>query len=201
MDIAGEYRLNVPRERVWEALNDASFLQRALPGCKSIEKTSVTEFSAKVHSKIGTVRAAFDSRITLTDLNQPESYKLVGEGNGGTFGFAKGHAHVHLADEGGFTVLRYEGEMQVGGKLARIGNRLLSGVARKTADQFFASFAEIVSNSDPVDKMPSVTQPQLPLDSLGKRRPGASFRQVPSLGSVLWIGILVLIVVLLWVAF
>lgn len=151
MDIAGEYRLNARREKVWEALNDVSFLLRALPGCESMEKVSDTEFAAKVHSRIGTVRAAFVARLVLTDLNPPESYRLVAEGKGGSSGFANGHASVHLTEEGRSTILRYHGEMQIGGKLARIGNRLLSGVARKTADDFFASFAATVSESPSFD--------------------------------------------------
>ena len=147
MKIDGEYRCSAPRDRVWEALNDIDFLRRAWPGCESMEKLSENEFSARVRSKIGAIRAIFESRILLTQLNPPESYKLVGKGLAGALGFARGEVQVYLIDEGGLTVLRYQGEMQVGGKLARVGNRLVGGVARKTADEFFASLATTVSES------------------------------------------------------
>ncbi len=142
MEIKGEYRIPAPRETVWQALNDADVLRECIPGCESLEKVSDTELTATVKAKVGPVSAKFTGAVTLEDLNPPESYRIVGEGKGGVAGFAKGGAAVHLADDGGETVLTYEADAKVGGKLAQIGSRLIQGTARKLADQFFRNFAE-----------------------------------------------------------
>ena len=149
MDITGEYQIMAPRQQVWAALNDAQILKQAIPGCESLEKQSDTEFTAKVQSKIGPVKAKFNCKVSLTDLNAPASYTLVGEGQGGVAGFAKGSAAVTLAEvTPDSTQLNYRAEFKIGGKLAQVGSRLVAGATRKTADQFFANFAALVNPSE-----------------------------------------------------
>ena len=151
MELTGEYKIPAPRQTVWEGLNDPEILKACIPGCvrEELEKTDDNAFSAKVKSKIGPVSAKFAGGVTLSDLNPPESYTIAGEGKGGAAGFAKGSAKVSLAEDGPeATVLTYNANAQVGGKLAQVGSRLVQGAAQKTADQFFSKFAEIVGGGD-----------------------------------------------------
>ena len=147
MDMTGEYRIPAPRQRVWEALNDPEVLRQAIPGCEQLDKVSDTELTARVKAKVGPVSATFNGKVTLGDLNPPESYTISGEGSGGMAGFAKGGANVHLTDEGTDTLLRYDAKADVGGKLAQIGSRLIQGTAKKMADDFFGRFSRIVAES------------------------------------------------------
>src|SRR5262252_6119951 len=145
MEMTGEFRIPAPRQRVWEALNDPEILKQSIPGCQSLEKVSDTEFNGKVVASVGPVRATFGGKVTLSDLDPPQSYKISGEGSGGVAGFAKGGAKVNLAEDSGATVLHYEVQAQVGGKLAQVGSRLIDGVARKMANDFFRRFADAVA--------------------------------------------------------
>ena len=140
MEMNGERRIPAPREQVWERLNDPETLKLCIPGCETIDKLSDTEFTAKVTARVGPVKATFNGKVRLTDLDPPSGYTISGEGTGGVAGFAKGAATVALTEEGGETVLRYGVQAQVGGKLAQIGSRLVDGVARKFADEFFTKF-------------------------------------------------------------
>ena len=144
MDMTGEYRISAPREKVWEALNDPEILKLSIPGCEELNKTSDTELTAKVSTKVGPVSAKFTGKVTLSDINPPKSYKISGEGQGGVAGFAKGGAEVELEEDGGATILRYKATAQVGGKLAQIGSRLIDSTAKKMANDFFGKFAEQV---------------------------------------------------------
>jgi hypothetical protein len=145
MDINGEFEIPASRQRVWEALNDPDVLAQCIPGCESIERESDTELLAKMKAKIGPVKARFESHISLSNLDPPNSYTLSGEGKGGPAGFGKGSADVTLADSGANTMLSYTATLQVGGKLAQVGSRLVGGAARKIANDFFSKFAEVVS--------------------------------------------------------
>ena len=144
MQLKGEERIAAPRERVWEALNDPDVLQKCIPGCQTLEQQSATQMTATVGLKVGPVKASFDGEVELKNLNPPESYRLEGEGKGGVAGFAKGGADVHLADEGEATLLSYDVDAQVGGKLAQLGGRLIDSTAKKLAKQFFANFKKEV---------------------------------------------------------
>lgn len=144
MDMSGSHRIPAKREKVWEALNDPEILKACIPGCESLEKTSETEMTAAVTSKIGPVKAKFKGAVTLENINPPESYTIVGEGKGGVAGFAKGSADVSLTEEGDETVLSYEAKAQVGGKLAQLGSRLIDSTAKKMAEDFFTKFTEMV---------------------------------------------------------
>lgn len=141
MDMTGEYRIPAPKQVVWEALNDPETLKACIPGCETIEKQSDTEMTATVKAKVGPVSARFKGKVTLSDIDPPNSYRINGEGQGGPAGFGKGGANVSLTEEDGLTVLRYQANAQVGGKLAQIGARLVDGAAKKIADEFFANFA------------------------------------------------------------
>ena len=144
MEIKGEYKIAAPREKVFAALNDQAVLRACIPGCESLEKLSDTEMTAKVRLRIGPVSAAFSGKVTLSDIDPPNGYKISGEGEGGVAGFAKGGATVALADKDGGTLLTYNVEAQIGGKLAQLGQRLINSAAKKTADDFFANFAKAV---------------------------------------------------------
>lgn len=145
MEMTGEFRIPVPRERVWEGLNDPEILKQSIPGCQTIEKISDTEFTAKVVVRVGPVKATFGGKVTLSDLDPPKGYTIGGEGSGGVAGFAKGSAKVGLDDEGDATVLRYEVQAHVGGKLAQIGSRLIDATSRKMAADFFARFVAAIA--------------------------------------------------------
>lgn len=144
MDMSGSHRIPARRETVWEALNNPEILKACIPGCDSLEKTSETEMTAAVTSKIGPVKAKFKGAVTLENIKAPESYTITGEGKGGVAGFAKGQANVNLAEDGDETILTYEAKAQVGGKLAQLGSRLIDSTARKMADDFFTKFSETV---------------------------------------------------------
>jgi hypothetical protein len=149
MEMSGEYRIEAPRDRVWEALNDPEILKQAIPGCDEIQRLSDTELTAKVTAKVGPVKASFSGRVTLSDLDPPNSYRISGEGKGGAAGFAKGGANVRLKADGDATVLKYEVDATVGGKLAQLGARLVDGTAKKMAGEFFSNFAEVVGGPAP----------------------------------------------------
>ena len=149
MEIKGEYRIPASREKVFAALNDPAVLQACIPGCESLEKVSDTELKAKVRMRIGPVSAAFSGKVTLSDIDPPNGYRISGEGQGGAAGFAKGGAVVALADDAGQTVLTYNVDAQVGGKIAQVGARLIDGTARKLADEFFGKFAAMVGGPAP----------------------------------------------------
>lgn len=146
MDMTGEYRIPAPRQAVWEALNDPAVLKACIPGCESLEKVG-DEMTATVVAKIGPVKAKFSGKVRLENLNPPTSYSIVGEGQGGVAGFAKGGADVALADDGSGTLLSYTAKAQVGGKLAQLGSRLVDGTAKMMADQFFSAFSERVGST------------------------------------------------------
>jgi uncharacterized protein len=141
INLSGEYRIPAAPERVWEALNDPEVLKACIPGCKSLDKTSDTSFASVVTSKVGPISATFSGTVTLSDLDPPRGYTISGQGQGGAAGFAKMSARVSLSEDGTDTLLKYEANAEVGGKLASVGSRLVQGVARKNADDFFAAIA------------------------------------------------------------
>jgi carbon monoxide dehydrogenase subunit G len=140
MDMIGEQRIAANRNAVWAALNDVEVLKDCIPGCQSLEKHSDTDMTARVKLQIGPVRATFNGKVKLSELDPPSSYRISGEGNGGVAGYAKGGAAVRLSDEGSGTLMRYEVKADVGGKLAQLGGRLIDATAKRLADEFFANF-------------------------------------------------------------
>jgi carbon monoxide dehydrogenase subunit G len=145
MRMSGEQRIAAPRARVWEALNDPEVLRQCIPGCQSLTKEADDRLRATVEIKIGPIGAKFDGAVTLSDLNPPESYTITGQGQGGTVGSAKGGAKVRLADAGGETLLSYEVEAEVGGRLAQLGGPIIDATAKQLAAKFFRQFAEVVA--------------------------------------------------------
>src|SRR5499433_1646805 len=147
MVMNGEVQLPATQDIVWAKLNDPEVLKVSIPGCESLEKLSETEFQAVATTKIGPVKARFKGKVHLTDLNPPNGYKISGEGDGGVAGFAKGGATVALTEKDGGTLLSYNVEAQIGGKLAQLGQRLVNGAAKKIADEFFQKFAATVAGT------------------------------------------------------
>ncbi|MBJ6126103.1 SRPBCC family protein [Microvirga splendida] len=148
MTMQGEVALPADRATVWAALNDPEVLKAAIPGCQELEKISDTEFQAVAKVSVGPVKATFKGGVNLTDLDPPNGYTISGEGQGGVAGWAKGGAKVRLEDMEGGTKLIYDVEANVGGKIAQLGGRLINGVAKKYADEFFANFAKILSPAE-----------------------------------------------------
>ena len=149
MTMTGEVQLPASRETVWTKLNDPEVLKACIPGCEQLDKTSDSEFAAIATIKVGPVKARWKGKVRLSDLDPPNSYRISGEGEGGVAGFAKGGAKVSLADSDGGTRLSYDVEAQIGGKLAQLGQRLINGAAKKTADDFFQKFATAVAGNSP----------------------------------------------------
>jgi uncharacterized protein len=142
MTMTGEATLPAARPKVWALLNDPAVLKACIPGCESLEKTGDNGFAAVAKMRIGPVAATFKGKVVLSDIVPNVGYTITGEGEGGVAGFAKGAAKVSLADVEGGTLLHYDVEANVGGKIAQLGSRLIDGVAKNMADKFFASFAE-----------------------------------------------------------
>lgn len=187
MDLTGEYRISATREEVWEALNDPEVLKQCIDGCQELIKVSDTEFSAKVTAKVGPVKAKFAGKVTLSELDPPNGYTISGEGQGGVAGFAKGGAKVKLTEDAGETVLTYEAKAEVGGKLASVGSRLVEGVAKKQADDFFRKFSEIVGGG--AEAVPAAEQAAAPAES----EEGGISPMVWGLGLFVIVGILLYI--------
>jgi len=148
MQMNDSQRILAPKEKVWAALNDPAVLKQCIPGCQSLEMSTPNEMTATVVIKVGPVKATFGGKVTLSDLDPPNSYRITGEGSGGIAGFAKGGATVRLESEGAdATILHYEVDAQIGGKLAQLGGRLIDSTSKKLAGEFFAAFGEAVGNT------------------------------------------------------
>src|SRR3954464_14342987 len=141
MTMNGQVELAASREVVWAKLNDPVVLKSCIPGSEQFDRISETEFQAIATIKVGPVKARWKGKVRLSDLDPPNSYRISGEGEGGVAGFAKGGATVALSDKEGGTLLSYNVEAQIGGKLAQLGQRLVNSAAKKTADDFFLKFA------------------------------------------------------------
>ena len=144
MKLAGSYKLNVKKEHVWKALNNPNILKQCIPGCESFDKESSTVFNTTATNQIGPMNATFSGTVTLSNIQENQSYTLSGEGQS-TVGFANGRADVKLIEENGITTLTYEVNANVGGKIAQLGSRLIGGVAKKMSDYFFGRLADLVA--------------------------------------------------------
>jgi hypothetical protein len=145
MEMTGEHLIPVPQQKVWDALNDPEVLKACIPGCETIEKVSDTEFKVALTAAVGPVKAKFNGKLLLADLNPPNSYAISFEGSGGAAGFGKGGATVVLAPDDTGTKLVYSAKATVGGKLAQVGSRLIDGVAAKMASDFFSRFNQQIA--------------------------------------------------------
>ena len=144
MKLTGSYKLNVKKEIVWDALNNPEILKQCIPGCDSFEKENDSTFNASATNQIGPMNATFSGAVKLSNIKKNQSYTLSGEGQS-SVGFANGSANVMLEEKNGITILNYEVDVNVGGKIAQLGSRLIDGVAKKMSDYFFGRFADIVS--------------------------------------------------------
>ena len=169
MQQTGDYRIAAPRDEVWRALNDPDILARCIDGCESMTRISDTTFEATVKAKVGPVSAGFKADIALSDLNPPSSYTLAVGVKGGAAGFGKGSAKVALDEADGGTLLRYDVQGTVGGKLAQVGSRLIDGATRKMADDFFARFTDIVAQPVPSEGGERREKPQRAFENTGQR--------------------------------
>jgi carbon monoxide dehydrogenase subunit G len=147
--MTGEERIAAPRSRVWEALNDPEVLRQSIPGCQSLQRESADKLRATLEVKIGPIGARFNCTIALSDLDPPRSYTIVGEGQGGTVGSAKSTIKVRLAEDGAATLLSYDVDAQVGGRLAQLGGPIIDATARQFAAKFFKRFGEVVGGTVP----------------------------------------------------
>ncbi len=144
MKLAGSYKMNVKKEVVWKALNDSNILKQCIPGCESFDNESKNVFNATATNQIGPMNATFSGTVTLSNIQENQSYTLSGEGQS-SVGFANGSADVKLIEENGITTLTYEVDVNVGGKIAQLGSRLIDGVAKKMSDYFFGRLSDLVA--------------------------------------------------------
>ena len=148
MKIEGTQELHAPRERVYAALTDPQVLQRCIPGCESLEKTGDDAYAVTIKAGIGAIKGTFKGNVRLEDMRAPEHYRIVVDGKGGP-GFVKGSGDFDLEDTGGATLIRYTGEMQVGGAIAGIGQRMIEGAAKMMASRFFKALETEAKDSQP----------------------------------------------------
>lgn len=198
MDLNGEYTIPAPREKVWEALNDPEILKQCIAGCEELNKESDTELTAKVTAKVGPVRAKFAGKVTLSNIDAPNGYRISGEGQGGAAGFAKGGADVKLTDVEGGTLLVYTANAEVGGKLASVGSRLVQGVAKKQADDFFGKFSEIVGGGAEV---PAEQGEDAPVSAPDSAAAEATSPESGGLPTWVWAGGVIVVAVVLFLVF
>ena len=144
MNIADELSIPGNLETVYANLIDPEILKRCIPGCEELEKTSDTDYAAKVVLKIGPVKAKFSGNVTLDISAAPTKLSLAGAGDGGLAGFAKGGADVELISQGSETILRYSAKAETGGKIAQLGARLIESTAKKLSKTFFSNFEKIM---------------------------------------------------------
>ena len=147
MELADEIIINAPKDQVYAALNDPEVLKQCIPGCEELIQHSDTELEAKVVLKVGPVKARFGGEVTLDKSGAPDAFTLSGQGNGGAAGHAKGGADVTLTADGDTTILKYVAKVQIGGKIAQLGSRLIQSTAKKLAGSFFTSFAKVMEDA------------------------------------------------------
>lgn len=150
LNLTGKYELDAPIQEVWDTILDPDVLRDCIPGCQDLEAESETEYRATVTVKVGPIKATFKGRVELSEMDEPNSLRLSGAGEGGVVGNAKGSSFISLTpgEEPDTTVLEYDADVAIGGKLAQLGSRMIQGVARKLADQFFGKIAARFDDED-----------------------------------------------------
>ena len=187
MELEGKYLIPAPKKKVWEELNDPEALKNAIKGCETLDKISDNEFTAKVKAKIGPVSAVFNGSVSLTEIDAPNSYVISGQGKGGAAGFAKGNVKIILSEDTdkNKTNLVYTGNAQVGGKLAQVGSRLIGGVIKNTADDFFKTFNDNIMIKEDTD---SASNEPIIKDNKKKK---------PSISYWVWLSALIIVVAII----
>jgi uncharacterized protein len=173
MELVGEQLIKAPKQRVWHALNEPEMLASCLEGCQKLERTGPDSFAGVMAAKVGPVRATFQGKVTLSNIDAPNGYTITGEGQGGVAGFAKGSAEVKLSEADGGTLLAYAVKANVGGKLAQVGARLIEGVAKQYADGFFEKFRANLEIETTAGTADSATPSNAPVTPTGEpAKPG-----------------------------
>ncbi len=149
MDMQGSRALAITQQQAWDALNNPEVLKACIPGCDKVEATGENQYAVGVAVKIGPVAAKFSGKITLSDIKPPESYTITFDGQGGAAGFGKGNSQVTLVPNGTGCELSYTVHASVGGKIAQLGQRLIDGVAKSMAEDFFKRFDEEMQRQHP----------------------------------------------------
>ncbi len=197
MELSGEVRIEAPRQKVWDALNDPDVLARAIDGVERLEAVGENRFEGALAARVGPVRATFTGTVELSNIDPPNGYTLAGEGKGGVAGFAKGRADVTLSEtEDGATILSYTATSQVGGKLAQLGSRLVEGAAKGYADSFFRNLKAILEQpaEPPFEPRAARTMPEPEPDLEATLSAEERSGGIPPL---VWAGVLAIVVVLL----
>lgn len=192
MEMTGEQIIDQPQSKVWEALNDPDVLKGCIPGCDTLDRVSDTEYKMTMTAAVGPVRAKFNGKLNLSEVNPPVSYTIAFEGSGGAAGFGKGSAQVSLSPEGSGTKLTYSAKAQIGGKLAQVGARLIDGVAKKMADDFFAAFKKRLT---PV----AAEAPAATAEQPSTATPAAAV-PAPKMTPLVMIGIALVVIIVLYFA-
>ena len=143
MKLEGSYEVPAPRQKVWEAFLDPKMLKQAIPGCDKLEAIGPDEYKATMKVGVGGVKGTFEGKVRLSDKNPPNSYKMAVEGAGGP-GFIRGETIITLTDIDKGTKVSYTADLQVGGLIASVGQRMLGGVSKMMADKFFNSMGDLL---------------------------------------------------------
>lgn len=171
MELTGQQTLSLPIDKVWAALNDPAVLQKCIPGCDAFELTADNQYKMVMAATVGPIKAKFTGKLALSDIEPPKSYKLKFDGSGGAAGSGKGTADVHLSEVPEGTLLQYSVTATVAGRLAQVGARLIDGVAKKMADQFFSRFKSILEpQAEPEQANASKASPTLQENSVAAVR-------------------------------
>ena len=149
MDMQGSRQLAITQQQAWDALNDPAVLKACIPGCDRVEPSGENQYAIGMAIKIGPVSAKFAGKITLADIVAPESYNINFEGQGGAAGFGKGYSAVKLVPNDAGCELQYTVHASVGGKIAQLGQRLIDGVAKSMAEDFFKRFDDAMQTAHP----------------------------------------------------
>lgn len=180
MELAGEVLIGAPRERVWQALNDATVLQRCIPGCEEIVDESPTIRRARVMVKMGPVRARFSGRVTVSEAEPPQRCVMAFEGSGGAAGMASGRSQVALHESTQGTRVAYTVKASVAGKLGQIGGRLMDASAKQLADQFFAALQAHLG--PPKEAPPEAAEVSAPAAVTGSAQVAPTVASTPVIG-------------------
>jgi uncharacterized protein len=143
MKLEGAYDVPAPRQKVWDAFQDPKQLKQAIPGCEKLEAIGPDEYKATMKVGVGGIKGTFEGKVRLSDKNPPESYKMAVEGSGGP-GFIRGETVITLTETDGGTKVSYVADLQVGGLIASVGQRMLGGVSKMMADKFFTSMSALL---------------------------------------------------------
>jgi uncharacterized protein len=141
--IEGVYEIPAPRQKVWDAFLDPERLRQAIPGCERLEAIGPDEYKATMKIGVAAVKGTFEGKVRLTDKKPPESYRMAVEGSGGP-GFVRGETVITMSEAGTGTRVAYTADVQVGGLIAGVGQRMLGGVSKMMADQFFTRMSDLL---------------------------------------------------------